>query len=94
MQKILFLVLIGVIILFQYALWFGHGGIYDSNQLARSIYQQVQLNDNLQERNDNVLMKLEELKGSAELMEARARRELNLLKANETLIILPTNNNN
>lgn len=92
MQKLLFLALCAVVALFQYELWFGRGGIYDSNRLKNTIAQQVKINQELQNRNDGVIDHLQELKGSPELMEARARRELNLVKQNETLVLLPNQN--
>jgi cell division protein FtsB len=91
MQKLLFLFLLVVIQTFQYQLWWGKGGIEDSNKLRQQIKQQYNNNINLRERNENIVYHLQELKGSAELMEARARMELNLIKANETLVILPPN---
>ncbi len=90
MQKILFLALLAVIELFQYQLWFSKGGIHDSSSMRQQIITQYNNNQNLQMRNENVLEHLQELKGSAELMEARARKELNLVKADEILILLPT----
>lgn len=92
MQKLLFLALCAVVALFQYELWFGRGGIYDSNRLKNTITQQIKINQELQNRNDEVIDHLQELKGSPELMEARARRELNLVKPNETLVLLPNQN--
>ena len=89
MQKILFLVLCAVIAIFQYELWYGRGGIYDSKTLENSIFQQEKTNAQLQDRNDLIVEHLQELKGSADLMEARARKELNLIKPNEMLVVLP-----
>ena len=74
MQKLLFSTLCGCCA-FQYELWFGRGGIYDSNRLKNTIAQQIKINQKLQNRNDGVIDHLQELKGSPELMEARARRE-------------------
>ncbi|TXI93857.1 MAG: cell division protein FtsB [Neisseriales bacterium] len=89
MQKILFLVLCAIIAIFQYELWYGRGGIYDSKTLENSISQQENTNQKLQDRNDLIIEHLQELKGSADLMEARARKELNLIKPNEMLVVLP-----
>lgn len=89
MQKILFLVLCAIIAIFQYELWYGRGGIYDSKTLENSISQQENTNQKLQDRNDLIVEHLQELKGSADLMEARARKELNLIKPNEMLVVLP-----
>ena len=92
MQKILFCVLLAVIALFQYELWYGHGGIYDSQHLNNIISLQLESNQSLQNRNDAVVVRLQELKGSPILLEARARRELNLIKPNETLLVIPEAN--
>ena len=92
MQKLLFLSLCAVLALFQYELWYGKGSIYDSYRLNGLIDEQVQDNNKLQERNNNVLDHLEELKGSPALMEARSRRELGLVKANEILVNFPSGN--
>lgn len=92
MQKILFLVLVVVIIVFQYELWYGRGGIYDSKSLEKLISHQQQANQQLQQRNDLVVSHLQELKGSKELLEARARKELNLIRPNELLLIIPNDN--
>ncbi len=88
MQKLLFLALCGVIALFQYELWFGRGGVYDNHNLTLGINQRIEYNQKLQDRNDAVIEHLLELKGSPELMEARSRRDLNLVKPNETLVML------
>lgn len=89
MQKLLFLFLCGVVAFFQYELWYGKGGFYDSSQLQEKISEQTKLNKDLQARNNVIVDKLDELKGSPDLMEARARRELGLIKANEILVNLP-----
>lgn len=92
MQKLLFLSLCGVLAFFQYELWYGKGSIYDSYRLKDIINNQIKSNQKLQDRNNAVIDHLEELKGSAALMEARSRRELGLVKANEILINLPSTN--
>lgn len=89
MQKLLLLFLCGVIAFFQYELWYGKGGFYDSYQLQGKIGDQMKLNKDLQARNNVIIEKLDELKGSPDLMEARARRELGLIKSNEMLVNLP-----
>lgn len=89
MQKTLVLLLLAVIAFFQYELWYGHSGIYDQARLQDKIIKQAKLNQQLQERNDEVNAHIHELKGSPEFMEARARKELNLVRPNETLVILP-----
>lgn len=92
MQKIIFIALLALIGLFQFELWSGAGGIDDGQKLIEDIHKQKQINQQFQERNDLVADKIEELKGSRELIEARARFELNLIKPNEVLIKLSTDN--
>lgn len=89
MQKIIWLALCAVLALFQYELWFGHGGIYDAQHIQAKINEQSQLNQKLQKRNDEIYEHLQELKGLPDLIEARSRRELNLVKPKEILMILP-----
>ena len=89
MQKLLFLALLLVIAFFQYELRYGHGGIHDQELLHNNILKQIRLNQQYQQRNDKVSSHLRELKGSPEFMEARARRELNLIKSDEILVMLP-----
>lgn len=91
MQKLLFLALCGVLAFFQYELWYGKGSIYDSYRLQKVIKKQVDANQDLLDRNNKTQEHLEELKGSPELMEARSRRELGLIKQNEILVNFPTN---
>ena len=89
MQKILFLCLIGVIVLFQTQLMHGHGGYVDDERVKRQIAKQKQLNADLRERNSMMEMKIAGLKGSEDSIEARARNELNLIKQGEVLVLLP-----
>lgn len=89
MQKILVLVLLLVAVIFQYELWYGRGGIYDAKSLEKGITRQQSTNQQLQQRNDIVIDHLQELKGSVELMQARARKELDLIKPDEMLVLFP-----
>ena len=89
MQKILFLCLIGIIILFQLQLLHGHGGYIDDERVKHQIDAQNQINANLKQRNSMMEIKIAGLKGSKDSMEARARNELNLVKPGEVLILLP-----
>ncbi|MBY0380140.1 MAG: septum formation initiator family protein [Burkholderiales bacterium] len=91
MQKILFLCLIGVIVIFLYQLKHGNGGYADDVKLVKKIGIQTQLNESLYNRNSMLKMKIEGLKGSIDSLEARARYELNLVKPRETLVVLPGN---
>lgn len=88
MQKIIFLVLIALISLFQYQLWWSKSGIYQIIHLKQRLQQQILLNQNLVKRNNEIRAEIESLKGSDQILEARARHELNLIKPDEKLIFL------
>lgn len=92
MQKILFLVLCAVLAIFVYELQYGKGGINDAHHLNDDLNSQIKFNQSLRDRNNTVEDHLEELKGSPTLIEARSRRELGLIKANEILIEFPPEN--
>lgn len=89
MQKILFLALIAIGVLFQSQLLRGHGGIIDDNKIRMQIEKQKQVNVQLKGRNAMLEMKIAGLKGSADSLEARSRNELNLVKPGEVLVLLP-----
>jgi cell division protein FtsB len=89
MQKLLFLCLIGIIVLFQMQLMHGHGGYVDDERVKHQIDKQKQINAELKDRNSMTEIKIAGLKGSTDSIEARARNELNLVKPGEVLILLP-----
>ncbi len=91
MQKIIFLCLIGLLILFPLQLRYGRGGYEDDAKVKLQISRQLQNNLQIKERNNLALVRIDSLKGSRDALEARARFELNLIKPNETLLLLPGN---
>lgn len=91
MQKILSFVLIGLIIVYQWQLRYGPGGILDIQKVKQEVKKQTSFNNELQERNRETYMQIKGLKGSTEVLEARARMELNLVKKDEILVLLPAN---
>jgi cell division protein FtsB len=91
MHKVLFLVLLGLLLLFQYQLRYGSGGNTDNANLQIAITKHRQLNSVLQERNTTLMMNIASLKGSSEALEARSRKEFNLIRPGEVLVLLPGN---
>lgn len=89
MQKIIFL--LGLILLTKINYDFYFSGINRSKELINLIKHQQVNNLNLQKRNNNQLLKISALKGDAISLEARSRYELNMVKKNEKLLILPGN---
>ncbi len=88
MQKILLFCLATVFIFFQYQFYRGHGGNIDNQKVKSKIAYQLQLNKQWEERNTAMMLQVENLNGSLDALEERARYELNLIKPNEILVVL------
>ena len=82
--KIAAYVLIALLILLQYPLWFGNGGVYVAWRLHREIAAQQKENDQLKERNRTLEAQVNDLKQGFEVIEGRARSELGMVKKGET----------
>ena len=89
MHKLLFLALLGIGYLFYFQLHHGRGGLVDNAIIKAEIAKQEELNSKLRDRNEMMELKIAGLKGSSDSLEARARHELNLVRSNEVLILLP-----
>ena len=91
MQKILLVLLLCLIGVFQLQLRSGRGGYVDDSVVIKEINQQTVINQEFINRNNKMLLKISGLKGSSDALEARARSELNLIKRGEALVLLPGN---
>ena len=70
-------------------LYYGRGGHIDDDKVRLEIIKQKQINAKLKERNSAMEIKVAGLKGSTDSVEARSRKELNLIKPGEILVLLP-----
>jgi cell division protein FtsB len=77
-------VLLAMLVLLQYPLWFGNGGVYVVWRLHREIAVQQKENDQLKERNRTLEAQVNDLKQGLEVIEGRARSELGMVKKGET----------
>jgi cell division protein FtsB len=73
----------------QYRLWVGPGSIPAGQDMLAQIDRQHQENLQLDERNKVLEAEIVELKSGMETVEERARRELVMIKSDETLFIIP-----
>ena len=89
-SKVLLGLAIVLIAGFQYLYWFGEGGYHDHQQLTQKIQQQMELNDELKERNRILAAEVYDLKNGAEAIEEHARLDLGLVKPNETFVQMST----
>lgn len=77
-------VLLGLLLLLQYPLWFGDGGVLAWWRLSREIAAQKGENARLRERNAAFEAEVGDLKQGLEAIEERARAELGMVKKGET----------
>ncbi|HLD14445.1 MAG TPA: cell division protein FtsB [Burkholderiales bacterium] len=83
-QKLLIYTLIGLLVILQYPLWFGSGGVLTLWRLNREIAAQKADNAQLKERNAALEAEVSDLKQGYEAIEERARTELGMVKKGET----------
>ncbi|MBI3575238.1 MAG: cell division protein FtsB [Gammaproteobacteria bacterium] len=83
-QKLLIYTLIGLLVILQYPLWFGSGGVLTLWRLNREIAAQKADNAQLKERNAALEAEVNDLKQGYEAIEERARAELGMVKKGET----------
>ena len=79
----LLLVLLGLLLLLQYRLWLGEGGIVERSSLEQRVADETQLNATLRERNEALTSQVLELQQGETMLEAVAREDLGLVQEGE-----------
>lgn len=83
-MKFLIALLTLLIVLLQYKLWFGDGGIRQINQYQQRVDQLTRDIKKKQERNEGLYAEVLDLRKGQEAIEERARYELGMIKEDET----------
>ena len=83
----LLLGLLGLLLLLQYRLWLGEGGIRERQELEAQVRVGEEGNQLLRERNDALARQVLELQEGDEMLEAVAREELGLVRQGEEFIL-------
>jgi cell division protein FtsB len=91
MHKIIFIFFIIILVLINLQLYIGTGGYNDDKKIKNQIVQEQIVIDKLKNRNYLMEIKISGIKGSTDALEARSRNNLNMIKNDEMLIILPGN---
>ncbi|MDP2575669.1 cell division protein FtsB [Vibrio penaeicida] len=78
------IVLIGLLIALQYAVWFSKNGELDLASTQRDIAIQEDVNEKLRQRNQEMFAEIDDLRQGLDAIEERARNELGLIKDDET----------
>jgi len=83
----LLLGLLGLLLLLQYRLWLGEGGIRERQGHEAQVRVGEEGNQLLRERNDALARQVLELQEGDEMLEAVAREELGLVRQGEEFIL-------
>jgi len=86
--RLISLVLFALLILLQYPLWFGKGGMLRVSDLEDQLEQQKQVNDALRLRNQQLEGDVRSLSEGVEAIEERARNDFGMIKKDEVFIQL------
>ncbi len=82
-MRLLAITLSALILLIQYPLWLGKGGLLRVWEMERRIEAQRESNARLQARNAALDAEVRDLKQALEAVEERARNELGMIKRDE-----------
>ena len=78
--------MLGLLIVIQYPLWFGQGGLLKAYELERQLDAQIQKNKALEIRNNKLAGDVKDLKEGTRAIEERARSEHGMLKEGEYFV--------
>ena len=82
-MRLLAIVLAALVLLIQYPLWLGKGGVLRVWEMERQIEVQREVNGKLQVRNAALDAEVRDLKQGLEAVEERARSELGMIRKDE-----------
>jgi len=75
--------LIVLLLLLQYKLWVGDGGVPEVIHLQQEVEKQQQHKQQLEERNASLAAEVKDLKQGLDAIEERARSELGMIRKDE-----------
>lgn len=90
-KRVVTLLLLGLLLLFQSQLWFGKGSISDNNKMQHQLTVIEAKSARLQAENQQLKAEVDDLKnpnGNLEMVEEKARSELGMIKPNEIYVQL------
>jgi cell division protein FtsB len=83
-MRVLAIASLALLVLLQYRLWFGAGGLNEVRHLRQEITHQRGENELLSERNRTLTAEVQDLKQGTAAIEERARTDLGMVGAGET----------
>ncbi len=88
-SRLLIVVLAVLVALLQYRAWFGDAGYFAAQDLADVVEEQRRRGEALGRRNELLTAEVMALKTGVEALEARARKDLGMVKQGETFYLVP-----
>ena len=83
-MKVLAAAIVMLLVLLQYRLWLGEGGLREVGRLRAEIQSQRDVNQRLKERNRTLAAEVTDLKKGTVAIEERARTDLGMVGKGET----------
>lgn len=84
MKNAIMVSLAALFLLLQYQLWFAGGGLFSAWRLNHAIQVQQTKNSALNDQNQHLSAKVNDLKSDSQSVEAEARSDLGMIKKGET----------
>ena len=88
MIRFFIIILIVFFLMIQFDIWFKDDGFYRVKELEQMIGYQVEENERLKLRNEQLEREIEELKSGTESIEEKARTDLGMIKEGEEFYLI------
>ena len=88
MIRFFIIILIVFFLMIQFDIWFKDDGFYRVKELEQMIGSQVEENERLKLRNEQLEREIEELKSGTESIEEKARTDLGMIKEGEQFYLI------
>tara|TARA_Y100000814_G_scaffold224460_1_gene168410 strand:- start:239 stop:511 length:273 start_codon:yes stop_codon:yes gene_type:complete len=88
MIRFFIIILIVFFLIIQFDIWFKDDGFYRVKELEQMIGSQVEENERLKLRNEQLEREIEELKSGTESIEEKARTDLGMIKEGEEFYLI------
>lgn len=89
MLKWLAIVLVALIMLLQYRLWFGEGGLKEYSQIRARADAMEEQNQPMRARNERLAAEVVDLKKGLDAIEERARSDIGMVRRDEQFYWVP-----
>ncbi len=89
-MKAVVAVALALLVLLQYTLWFGQSGYFAQARLTGQLSEQQERLTLLRERNEVLTAEVLALKADDSAVEARARRDLGMIRDGEIFYLVPS----